>query len=91
MTRRRWTWWMPPPERPAWAIAWEGKIEIGPMISEVICDLCNTEIAIRPVPILWGNVAACPACFKRHTGMSVEKAAAMDGRRIFTIDVNPHE
>jgi hypothetical protein len=35
---------------------------LGP--SEVICDLCNAEVRIRPVPIV-GNDALCKDCFKQ--------------------------
>jgi hypothetical protein len=38
---------------------------LGP--SQVICDLCNAEVRVRPVPVV-GNDALCRACFQR-TGL----------------------
>jgi len=59
-------WW--PAFRPAWTlITGDGEVEVGNLLGpdEVICDLCNTEVAIRPVPMV-GSYALCAACFARQ-------------------------
>ncbi len=60
--------WMPT-ERPAFIITdWDGNVlEVGGTLSadEVICDLCNALITIRPVPVVWENYAVCLECLDR--------------------------
>ena len=59
-------WW--PAFRPAWTlVTGDGEVEIGDLLGpdEVICDLCNAEVTIRPVPML-GSYALCTACFARQ-------------------------
>ena len=68
-------WW--PTERPAWTLIPldenlqedAGAAEIGPTLGadEVICDLCNAPVLIRPVPVVDGH-ALCARCFAR-TGL----------------------
>ena len=56
-------WW--PVFRLAWTlITSDGEVEVGGVLGpdEVICDLCNAEVTIRPVPVLNGY-AHCAACF----------------------------
>jgi hypothetical protein len=58
-------WW--PSFRPAWTlVAGDGEVEVGDLLGpdEVICDLCNADIAIRPVPVV-GGYAHCADCFAR--------------------------
>jgi hypothetical protein len=46
-------WW--PAFRPAWTlVTGDGQVEIGDLLGpdEVICDLCNAEVTIRPVPLV---------------------------------------
>jgi hypothetical protein len=31
-----------------------------------ICDICNVDIAIRPVPLIYGNYAVCLDCLARE-------------------------
>jgi hypothetical protein len=59
-------WW--PAFRPAWTlVTGDGQVEIGDLLGpdEVICDLCNAEVSIRPVPMV-GSYALCTACFARQ-------------------------
>ncbi len=77
-------WWTPPPHRPAYVLHTENNghsaLEgLSIPADFVICDICNQMITIRPVPLLFEDYAACPACFQRDTGMSVEDAAKNDG------------
>jgi len=56
-------WW--PAFRPAWTLLTpDGGVEVGETLGpdEVICDLCNAEVAIRPVPVV-GGYAHCANCF----------------------------
>jgi hypothetical protein len=56
-------WW--PEFRPAWVlVAPDGEIEVGDTLGpdEVICDVCNAEVMIRPVPVVNGY-ARCRRCF----------------------------
>ena len=56
-------WW--PVFRLAWTlITSDGEVEVGGVLGpdEVVCDLCNAEVTIRPVPVLNGY-AHCAACF----------------------------
>jgi hypothetical protein len=56
-------WW--PEFRPAWVlVAPDGEIEVGDTLGpdEVICDVCNAEVMIRPVPVVNG-CARCRRCF----------------------------
>jgi hypothetical protein len=56
-------WW--PEFRPAWVlVAPDGEIEVGDTLGpdEVICDVCNAEVTIRPVPVVNGY-ARCRRCF----------------------------
>ena len=58
-------WW--PGFRPAWIIVVaDGETEIGDTLGpgDVICDRCNANITIRPVPVI-GDWALCPSCFAR--------------------------
>ncbi len=88
----KWTWWTPPPNRPAYILHTEGD---GKAVVEglsipadfVVCDICNRTITIRPVPLLFVSYAACPACFQRETGISVEDAAKNDGIELKEIEV----
>ena len=34
--------------------------------SEVICDICNADVAIRPVPLIYGSYAVCLDCLARE-------------------------
>ena len=76
-----WYWWYPQ-ERPSYVLMdWDGNVVAeGPTLGadEVICDICNAWVAIRPVPAL-GSYAVCPGCFFRMTGIRVEEAAYLDG------------
>ena len=59
-------WW--PAFRPAWTlVTGDGQVEIGDLLGpdEVICDLCNAEVTIRPVPMV-GSYALCTTCFARQ-------------------------
>jgi hypothetical protein len=59
-------WW--PAFRPAWTlVTGDGQVEIGDLLGpdEVICDLCNAEVTIRPVPMV-GSYALCATCFARQ-------------------------
>lgn len=73
-------WWTPR-ERPAY-ILWteDGGVENGPLLGadEVICDVCNADVCVTPVPVVGGN-ALCPDCFREMVCMSVEEAARQDG------------
>jgi hypothetical protein len=58
--------------RPAWRpartlITGDGEMEAGDLLGpeEVICDLCNTDVSIRPVP-MGGSYALCTACLARQ-------------------------
>ncbi len=56
-------WW--PEFRPAWVIITpDGGMEVGCTLGpdEVICDVCNAEVTIRPVPVANGY-ARCARCF----------------------------
>ena len=56
-------WW--PEFRPAWVIITpDGGMEVGSTLGpgEVICDVCNAEVTIRPVPVVNGY-ARCARCF----------------------------
>lgn len=57
-------WW--PGFRLAWAMATADGVEVGDILGpgEVVCDLCNDEVAIRPVPVV-GTWAYCSECFAR--------------------------
>ena len=59
-------WW--PAFRPAWTlVTGDGEVEVGDLLGpeEVICDLCNADVSIRPVPMV-GSYALCTACFIRQ-------------------------
>ena len=45
----------------------DGEVEVGDLLGpeEVICDLCNGDVSIRPVPMV-GSYALCTACFTRQ-------------------------
>lgn len=68
-------WW--PTERPSWTLIPldenlqedVGAAEVGPALGpdEVVCDLCNAPVLIRPVPVVDGY-ALCARCFVR-TGL----------------------
>ncbi len=73
-------WWTPI-ERPAYVLWTEdGGVENGPMLGadEVICDCCNGDVLITPVPVVGGS-GLCPDCFKEMFGISVEEAARKAG------------
>lgn len=56
-------WW--PSFRPAWRIvAADGSGDEGDPLGpgEVICDVCNGEVVVRPVPVVNGY-ARCATCF----------------------------
>jgi len=58
-------WW--PTFRPAWTLVTDdGEVEVGDLLGpdEVICDLCNVDVAIRPVPVV-GRYALCTDCFAK--------------------------
>jgi len=63
------TLWNPPEERPSYKIYdWDGNLlEVGDTLSadEVICDLCNADVVVRPVPVVWENYAVCLECLDR--------------------------
>ena len=44
----------------------------------MICDVCNADVCVTPVPVVGGN-ALCPDCFQEMVCMSVEEAARQDG------------
>ena len=59
-------WW--PAFRPAWTlVTGDGEVEVGDLLGpeDVICDLCNADVSIRPVPMV-GSYALCTACFARQ-------------------------
>ncbi len=60
-------WW--PHFRPSYVLVGGGETEVGPTLGpdEVICDACNREVLIRPVPVVDGY-ALCRSCFER-TGL----------------------
>jgi len=62
-------WW--PSFRPSWVETdlSGSTISVGPPLGpdEVICDVCNAVITIRPVPLV-GSYALCPRCFEK-TGL----------------------
>jgi len=70
------TLWDPPEERPAFRLLdLDGHIlEEGPVLTadEVYCDLCNAEVVVRPVPVVYGH-AACLRCLSRLEPKWVEK------------------
>jgi hypothetical protein len=56
-------WWAKP--RSAWGIfTEEGGFESGAILApdEVVCDVCNGAVIIRPVPVV-GSYALCAECF----------------------------
>ncbi|MGC9335884.1 MAG: hypothetical protein ACP5JJ_17195 [Anaerolineae bacterium] len=55
-------WW--PSFRIAWRITMGDEVTVGPTLGpdEVICDLCNAQVQVRPVPVVNGY-ALCQACF----------------------------
>jgi hypothetical protein len=58
-------WW--PGFRPGWSILTvNGDLAKGDLLGpdQVICDVCNTQIVIRPVPVVDGY-ARCADCFAR--------------------------
>ncbi len=78
---RQWQWWRPT-RRVAFVISdWDGNVlaEGGVLeADEVLCDICNAFVLIRPVPVT-GSYALCPRCFERTFGLTVEQAAEQDG------------
>ncbi len=60
--------WMPS-DRQAYVITdWDGNVlDEGEMLTadDVICDLCNANIPLRPVPVVWTNYAVCLECLDR--------------------------
>jgi hypothetical protein len=61
-------WW--PGSRLAWALTVPGgETEVGSTLGpdEVICDTCNAEVTVRPVPVVNGY-ARCARCFG-HLGL----------------------
>ena len=62
-------------------------LEEGQMIAEVICDFCNREVAIRPVPVYHGH-ALCPRCFQEMFGAKVAEVAGGQ-YRIVVADLAP--
>jgi len=60
-------WW--PHFRPSYVLIGGGDTEVGPPLGpdEVICDVCNADVLIRPVPVVDGY-AMCRSCFER-TGL----------------------
>ncbi len=78
---RAWNWWRPT-RRTAYIITdWDGNVLDAEGIleaDEVICDLCNAWVTVRPVPVS-GSYALCPKCFKRMFGLTVAQAAEQDG------------
>ncbi|MEA3376723.1 MAG: hypothetical protein U9R72_11080 [Chloroflexota bacterium] len=56
-------WW--PSFRIAWRITMGDQGTVGPTLGpdEVICDLCNAKVQLRPVPVVNGY-ALCQACFR---------------------------
>ena len=77
----KWGWWTPH-DRPAYVFydIMGRVVEVGPTLSrdEVICDFCNVLVEGRPVPLI-GNMAVCPSCFERITGIPLTEAAQRDG------------
>lgn len=57
-------WW--PKPRSAWTIWMGDEMESGRMLGpeEVVCDLCNDAVLIRPVPVV-DTYALCAGCFAR--------------------------
>jgi len=75
-------WWTPPKNRAAYVMHVDGyEVRSDFQIPDtfVLCDLCNSMILIRPVPLLYGDYAACPTCFQSQMGLSVEDVAQKDG------------
>ena len=80
-------WWDPPKERAAFLAVFADEDDLiameGPLLTdaEVICDLCNALVDVRPVPV-WkagSQYALCPDCFRRVFKKTVEDAAREDG------------
>lgn len=75
-------WW--PTARPAWTLIPLDEnlqedteaVEVGPTLGpdEVVCDICNDLILIRPVPLVDGH-ALCRRCFSR-TGLRFPSGVA---------------
>ena len=72
--------------RTAWRLYSAGEVLVGPQMAEVLCDFCNTEIYIRPVPV-WGSYALCPKCFADLFGENIVNAAAR--KRIALVNLTP--
>lgn len=60
-------WW--PGFRRAWSITTGDQVSLGPVLGpdEVICDMCNRRVQVRPVPVV-NECAQCRECF-RDTGL----------------------
>ncbi len=60
-------WW--PGFRRAWSITTGDQVSVGPVLGpdEVICDMCNRRVQVRPVPVV-NAYARCRECF-RDTGL----------------------
>ena len=59
-------WWLA--FRPAWTItAPGGEVEVGETLGPdlVVCDLCNADVKLRPVPVVNGY-AHCCRCFATY-------------------------
>jgi hypothetical protein len=61
-------WW--PGFRRAWSITTGDRVSLGPVLGpdEVICDICNRRVQMRPVPVV-NEYALCRDCFS-DTGLA---------------------
>lgn len=61
-------WW--PGFRRAWSITIGDRVSVGPVLGpdEVLCDVCNKRVQMRPVPVV-NEYALCRACFS-DTGLA---------------------
>ena len=56
---------MPADENMRPAVADPHELEVIPVADDcIICDYCNSDLTIFPVPVVGGS-ALCPECFKR--------------------------
>jgi hypothetical protein len=78
--------WYPPAERISYVILdWDGNVEeIGPVLTDadVVCDICNAEISLRPVPV-WNGNALCDDCLGKFVPDWYQRVSVMsDGEKI---------
>ena len=65
--RGRFNMVMPADEHMRPLVADSGDLKVIPVADDcIICDYCNADLTIFPVPVLGGS-ALCPDCFKKAT------------------------